>query len=214
MVEAYGYVRVSTKEQDELVQVSALEEFAKSRNITVVKYFIDKGASGAMRFKDRPAANELLKALEGGSVRTLLIFSLDRLGRDMLDALETLVELEERGVTTISLKEEFLQVLDPQVRRLILAVLLWVAEFERRRLRERLEAAWAAGKQKGRPRKVSESVVRAYLEKYKGLPLKAIWKIMTVDGIRISYKTLLRRVKELKQHVSVRQPSLSAVTGA
>ena len=79
------------------------------------------------------------------------------------------------------------------IRRL----LSWVAEFERKRIRERQEEAWRQGKQRGRPPKVKDEVLLKYLKKYKGLSKKDIWKIMRQDGYELSYDRFLRRVKKL-----------------
>lgn len=69
----------------------------------------------------------------------------------MLDTLNTVIELENRGYKVITVKEEWLQTLDDNIRKLVLSILSWVAEFERKRIRERQEEAWRMGKQKGSP---------------------------------------------------------------
>jgi len=193
-----GYIRVSTKEQDEEVQRRAVEEFAKQRGIDAVRWYIDKGESGAKSFKERPAGSQLLQDLDQLRPECVLAWSIDRLGRSMLDTMSVVLELESRGIRVITLKEEFLQTLDPNIRKLILSILSWIAEYERRRMRERQEEAWRQGKQRGRPQKVSDTTILHYIRKYQGLKLKDIWKIMRSDGHDISYDRFLRRVKKLK----------------
>lgn len=194
-----AYVRVSTKEQDENIQRRALEDFARSRGLDIVKWYVDKGESGAKPFKSRPSASELLTDVSSLRPEGVLVWSIDRLGRTMLDTLSTILELEEKGVKVISVKEEWMQALDSNVRKLILGIISWVAEFERRRIRERQEEAWRAGKQKGRPPKVRDEVIKRYLEKYlpKGLSLMDVWRIMKGEGINIHYETLRRRANKL-----------------
>jgi len=106
----------------------------------------------------------------------IVAWSLDRFGRTMLDTLNTVLELERQGYKVITVKEEWLQTLDDNIRKLILSILAWVAEFERRRIRERQEEAWRQGKQKGRPLKVPDEVLLGYLKEYGrlGLTKKAI----------------------------------------
>ena len=193
-----AYIRVSTKEQDEEVQRKAIREFAKQRGIEVVEWYIDKGESGAKSFRERPQARKMLEELETVKPDCVVAWSLDRLGRTMLDTLNTVIKIENRGVKVITVKEEWLQTLDNNIRKLILSILAWVAEFERRRIRERQEEAWAQGKQKGRPPKVSDEVILRYLKKYQGLSKKDIWKIMSKDGFEISYDRFLRRLKKLE----------------
>ena len=150
-MKAVAYIKVSTKEQDEEVQRKAIEEFAKQRGIAVLKYYVDKGESSAKPFKSRPSAQLLLQELDKLKPDCIIAWSLDRLGRTMLDTLNTVIELENRGYKVITVKEEWLQTLDDNIRKLVLSILSWVAEFERKRIRERQEEAWRMGKQKGSP---------------------------------------------------------------
>ncbi|MEM2201822.1 MAG: recombinase family protein, partial [Ignisphaera sp.] len=151
----------------------------------------------AKPFIERPMARQLLQKIDEQKVDAVIVWSIDRLGRTMLDTLNTIQTLESKGIKVISIKEEWLQTLDDSVRRLVLSILSWVAEFERKRIRERQIEAWSQGKQKGRPRKLKLETVEKYLKRYSNIKLKNIWKIMKVDGIDISYNTLRRYVKEL-----------------
>ncbi|MEM1606373.1 MAG: recombinase family protein [Fervidicoccaceae archaeon] len=196
-MKAFAYIRVSTREQDEDIQRKAIEEFAYQRGIEVTGLFIDKGESGAKPFIERPMARQLLQKIGEQKVDAVIVWSIDRLGRTMLDTLNTIQTLESKGVKVISIKEEWLQTLDENIRKLLLSVLAWFAEFERKRIRERQIEAWSQGKQKGRPRKLKLEVVEKYLKRYSNIKLKNIWKIMKMDGIDISYNTLRRYVKEL-----------------
>ena len=202
-----AYVRVSTREQDEEVQRKAIEEFARSRGAEVLGWYVDKGESGARPFRDRPAASRLLEDLPKLGVDCVLAWSIDRLGRSMLDTMNTILELESRGMRVVTVKEEFLQTLDTNIRKLILSILSWVAEYERRRIRERQEEAWRQGKRKGRPPKVSDDVLLRYYSKYvagMGLTLRDLWKIMNADGVGISYSTLRQRVRRLVEEGRIR----------
>jgi len=202
-----AYVRVSTREQDEEVQRSAIEEFARSRGLDVLAWYVDKGESGAKPFKDRPGASRLLEDLRKLQPQCVLAWSIDRLGRSMLDTMNTILELESHGIRVVTVKEEFLQTLDPNIRKLILSILSWVAEYERRRIRERQEEAWRQGKRKGRPPKVSDDVLLRYYSKYvagMGLTLRDLWKIMNADGVGISYSTLRQRVRRLVEEGRIR----------
>jgi len=119
-----------------------------------------------------------------------------------LDTMSVVLGLESRGIRVITLKEEFLQTLDPNIRKLILSILSWVAEYERRRIRERQEEAWKMGKPRGRPRKVNDETILRYFKQYvvdKGLSIKDMWKIMVGDGIDVSYSRLRQRIRELKE---------------
>jgi len=202
-MKAVAYIRVSTKEQDEEVQRRAIEEFARKHNIVIVKYYVDKGQSGAKKFIERPGAKELLEEIDKLRPDVLLAWSLDRIGRSMLDTLNTVIMLEkEKGVKVVTIKEEFLQTVDENFRKLIISMLAWFAEFERKRIRERQEEAWRQGKQKGRPPKITREEVEYYLKKYSNLSLRDILRIINSERREkgkpeISYWTLYKKVKEL-----------------
>ncbi len=193
-----AYVRVSTKEQDEEVQRKAIEDFTKKRGIEVVEWYVDKGESGGKPFRERPEANRLLSELDAVKPDIIVAWSLDRFGRTMLDTLNMILELERRGYKVITVKEEWLQTLDSNIRKLILSILAWVAEFERRRIRERQEEAWRQGKQKGRPPKVSDETIMQYYRKYRKYgTIKYVWLRMKEDGHNISYDRLRKRLRKL-----------------
>ncbi len=199
---AVAYIRVSTKEQDENVQRKAIEEFANMRNIEIVKWYVDKGESGSKTFMERPGARQLLQELETIKPDLIISWALDRLGRTMIDTLNTIMELEKRGYKVVTVKEEWLQTLDDNIRKLVLSILSWVAEFERRRIRERQEEAWRQGKQKGRPPKLTEKELEYYIKRYPTLSLSDITDLINGDRIRkglplVSYYTVLRKAKKL-----------------
>jgi putative DNA-invertase from lambdoid prophage Rac len=201
IVKGIAYIRVSTKEQDEEVQKKAIEAFVAQKGIEIAKWYIDK-VSGAQLFKRRPGAQELLNELDVLKPECLVSWSLDRLGRDMLDTMSLVLEFESKGIRVITVKEEFLQTLDPTIRKLLLSFFAWIAEFERRRIRERQEEAWNQGKQKGRPMKVKDQIILKYYSEYvvkRGLSIADMQKIMRYDGYEIAYVTLKRRIQKLKK---------------
>lgn len=196
----FGYVRVSTKEQDEEIQVRAIEDFAKTRSIELVKVFVDKGESGGKSFRERPGASELLNAVELFRPECVVSWSLDRIGRSMLDTLNVILELENKGVKVITVKEEFLQTLDQNIRKLIISILAWVAEYERKRIRERQLEAWDHGKQKGRPPKLKPEELVTYIAKYPMLSLRDITRLINSErrpGDQVSYITVWKLAKKL-----------------
>ena len=88
----YLYIRVSTKEQNEDRQLALKNKYGL-RNSDV---FIDKATGKNF---DRPAYQNLKEELQKGD--TLIIMSLDRLGRNKEQALEELRELKQKGVRLI-----------------------------------------------------------------------------------------------------------------
>ena len=193
--EAYAYVRVSLEEEHPENQRIAIEQWARLHSYRVVEWFEDLGVSGAVAPWERPGFKRLLEVARARPL-PILVYELSRIGRSFYETLRALQELEGLGapVIAVSPKESFLQSLDPQVRKLVVAVLAWAAERERELLRQRtiegMKRAKMQGKHVGRPRK-NIDWRRVKQLRDRGLSYRAIAKLLGV-----SYNTLLRRLKE------------------
>lgn len=146
-----GYARVSTADQDEALQVDALEA-AGCRTI-----YCDR-ASG--KSTDRPELIACLRALRAGD--ELVVWRLDRLGRSLRDLIAIVEDLHGRSVAFRSLTEQLETA--SAGGRLIFQIFGALAEFERALIRERtmagLAAARARGHKGGRKRKLSAKDLR------------------------------------------------------
>ncbi len=147
-----GYARVSTAEQDAALQHDALSAAGCWKVWTDV-------VSDAKT--DRPQLALVLEALQPGN--TLVVWRLDRLGRSLPHLIETVKELEGRGVGFRSLTES-IDTTTPG-GRLIFHIFGSLAEFERDLIRERttagLAAARARGRTGGRPTVMTTAKIRA-----------------------------------------------------
>jgi DNA invertase Pin-like site-specific DNA recombinase len=137
MGHALGYARISTSEQDPALQHDALREAGCWRIFTDT-------ASGS--HAGRPQLAALLDQLRPGDV--LVVWRLDRLGRSVRDLIDTIAELDDRGVGFRSLQEA----IDTTTAggRLLLHVFASLAQFESELLRERTVAGLAAARARGR----------------------------------------------------------------
>lgn len=138
-----GYARVSTREQDAAMQAEALTAAGCEK-------IYEETASGAQR--DRPELIKALGYLRKGDV--LVVWKLDRLARSIKQLIETIEDLEKRGIGFISLTEA-IDTTTPG-GRLVFHVFAALAEFERELIRERtnagLKSAKARGVKLGRPK--------------------------------------------------------------
>lgn len=132
-----GYARVSTQDQSTDAQTDRLTAAGCER------LFVET-ASGALR--DRPQLAACMAYLRRGD--TLVVTKLDRLGRSLPHLIQTVQELDQRGVTLVSLTEA----IDTSTAagRLLLHVLAAIASFERDLIRERTHAGLAAARARGR----------------------------------------------------------------
>jgi len=145
-----GYARVSTREQDPAYQRAQLEQAGCER------IYIET-ASGAQR--DRPQLAEALQYAREGDV--LVLPRLDRLARSLRQLLDTVEDLDARGVGLRSLAES----IDTTSAggRLVFQVFGALAEFERELIRERttagLDYARSQGRIGGRPRVMDDKTI-------------------------------------------------------
>ncbi len=146
-----GYARVSTEDQNLDLQRDALEKAGCEQIYT------DK-VSGTKA--ERKGLTEALSHLRSGD--TLVVWRLDRLGRSLRHLIDTVTDLQERGVGFKSLTEN----IDTTTSggKLVFHIFAALAEFEREIIRERtkagLTAARARGKSGGRPKALTDKQVQ------------------------------------------------------
>ena len=143
----YGYIRVSTREQNEDRQVIALREVGvPERNV-----YIDKQSGKNF---NRPQYKKLLRKMKKDDL--LYIKSIDRLGRNYAEILEQWRMLtKDKGIDIVVLD---MPLLDPRrgkdlmgtfLSDIVLQVLSFVAENERTNIRQRQAEGIAAAKARG-----------------------------------------------------------------
>ena len=132
-----GYTRVSTASQDAQLQLDALvDSGVQKRDV-----FADV-TSGSRTAIERPGMKRLLDYAESGD--TVVVWRIDRLGRSLIDVLNTVNLMRDKGVKIKSLSDG----IDPETTsgRLMLGML---ATHERELITERVNAGIAAAKQSG-----------------------------------------------------------------
>jgi len=179
-VTAYGYVRVSTVDQNPELQFDAL----RALGIDDDHMFIDH-ISGST--KSRPALDRLLETLVEGD--EVVVWKLDRLGRSTQHLIETIELFKTRGVA-------FRSVTDPvdtttPAGNLVFQIFAALAEFERALIVERtqagLEAARANGRHGGRKSNISpEAAAHIRQLREDGWTVRQIAKVVRVSPSAVS----------------------------
>jgi putative DNA-invertase from lambdoid prophage Rac len=150
----YGYVRVSTLQQanegesldTQLRQIQSYSDL-KGFEIPPENFITEKGVSGSLEFERRPEGSKLFNQLSSGDV---LIFSkLDRAFRNTRNALNTLHELKQRGVSVhfIDLGGD---VTNDGIGSVIFTILSAFATFERERIATRIREVKQVQKSEGK----------------------------------------------------------------
>lgn len=135
-----GYTRVSTASQDAQLQLDSLTASGVQRR----DIFSDV-TSGSKNARDRPGMKKLLEYAQTGD--TVVVWRVDRLGRSLVDVLNTVDLLRDRGVELRSISDG----IDPATTtgRLMLNMLATLAEYERELITERVNAGIAAARAGG-----------------------------------------------------------------
>lgn len=147
----YGYLRVSTDEQDINSQRQGVNAFAEKNGWSIEKYITDEGVSGG---KDPSKRNlgGLLNSLQKGDI--VIASEISRLGRDLYMVMDILHFCMEREVVIYTVKDKFTLGKDIQSKVLAFAFGL-AAEIERQmiqqRTREGLKLRMKMGILLGRP---------------------------------------------------------------
>ena len=145
-----GYILVSTDTQDLDKQRHLLLEYAQ-HNQWVINRFVEVEISSTRNSKKR-RIDELLALLDADDI--FLVAELSRLGRNMLQTLNIINALGEKGVDLIFVRQPELSTTGPHTQ-LLLAIYSYFAEAEQEyisaRPKQELAVAKAKGKLLGRP---------------------------------------------------------------
>ena len=169
-----GYARVSTGLQNLNLQEDRLTQYGCE------KIFSDHISGSKSK---RPGLDKAIEFARSGD--TIVVWRLDRLGRNMEDLITLVNELNNRGVSFHSLEENITMDKSSSTGQLLFHLFAAFAEFERNLILERSSAgriaARARGRYGGRPEKLNKQDLKLLKTLYdNGTPIKTIaeqWKV-------------------------------------
>lgn len=198
MCKVIGYCRISTSWQDNDAQKTHILEYAQ-RNRIIIDEFIESETSSKLSPKERKI-DELFEKL--GNDDILLCSELSRLGRNMMQTLNIITDLINKGVKIIFIRQPELSTNSPH-GKLLMAIYSYFAETERDFISLRTKAglanAIAKGQLLGRPRGAKNSkgspfdAVKNDIKKHLklGIPINSILKIINNNSKqKLSYSAL------------------------
>jgi site-specific DNA recombinase len=212
-----AYLRVSTDEQRERQSINTQRDFAERycalHNLAAYRVYADDGVSGTVPLEKRPEGSQILHDARLGKFDQLLIYKLDRLGRETRLILNAVAELEKLGVRVRSMTEEFDT--GSSTGRLMLTLLSGFAAHERDAFRERSAAgilrrvaeagAWLGGIVPYGYRKVGEKRTAQLLISEQPIPglamseadvIRDVFRMSAVE--RKSCRVIAARLNELR----------------
>lgn len=195
----YGYLRVSSDEQDVNSQKQGVDGFASEKGWSIDKYITDEGVSGG-KDPDKRNLGPLLKILQKGD--SIICSEISRLGRDLYMVMDILHFCMEQGCVIYTVKDKF--VLGDDIQSKVLAFAFGLsAEIERQMIRQRtkegLKLRMKLGVLLGRPigKQTCEEKSKLYhvkdkvIEQWKwGVPFRRIAENFSVDRNTV-YRALI-----------------------
>lgn len=157
-----GYARVSKADGSQSLDLQ--KDALLQAGVSEDRIYKDR-VSG--KSANRPGLTACLKALQPGN--TLVVWKLDRLGRDLQHLIETVEDLRQRQINFKVLAGAGAEIDTTTANgRLFFAVFAALAEYERELISERtkagLQAARARGRMGGRPRKIDATAVQMAMQ--------------------------------------------------
>ena len=199
----YGYVRVSTKEQNEDRQVQAMLDFG----IPKERIFIDKQSGKDF---ERAEYQTLKRMLKDSPNSLLVIHSIDRLGRNYKEITKEWKEIITECKADIKILDmelldttQYKDLLGTFISDLILQVLSFVAEQERKNIRKRqaegIAVAKAQGKELGRPKaEITEQFIQEW-KKWKNGEQTANQTMINTNTKRTTFYKLSKQLEKVEQ---------------
>ena len=181
------YVRVSTDHQSVKNQEIELQVVAERHGWQVVSVYRDQGISGAKGRDKRPGLDKLLQAVARKEFDMVAAWSVDRLGRSLIDLVGILQEFHAKHVD-LYLHQQGIDTTTPAGKAMFQMMGVF-AEFERSMIHERvmvgLARARAEGTQLGRPAKVAGNAARVKALRAARAGGKSIRAIAREQGVGI-----------------------------
>ena len=184
------------------IRVSTIEQNTDRQDNFNGKKYTDK-CSGSIAFKDRKEASKLLSNQD---VTEVLVHSIDRLGRNTIDIMQTIQEFTGRGINVVSVKEGLNTIVDGKenpVAKMMIGILGTLAEFELTRIKERqaegIANARTKGVYKGRPSETSESIESFLAKESTQSILKHLRNGESIGRTALLSKSSTGKVKKVKK---------------
>lgn len=146
-IRAALYARVSTDDQTTENQLIELRAAAKRLGWTVVDEFVDHAISGAKGRSGRPKLDAMLKGVARKDFDLVASWSVDRLGRSLIDLVGLLQELHSTGVE-LYLHQQGINTTTPAGKAMFQMMGVF-AEFERSMIQERVKSGMNRAKEHG-----------------------------------------------------------------
>ena len=192
------YMRVSTTDQNTDGQKLEINKWIQGNGIDPkqVQWYIDK-VSGATL--ERPELDQLRKDVFNGAIKTVVVYRLDRLSRNMQDGVNILCDWCEKGVRIVSTSQQI--DFSGITGKMMAAIIFAIAQMELGNIKERQTAGIAAAKERGvyKGRKPGAIKAGVSLKKVAKLREKGFTQEEIARAMGLGISTVARYLKRLQE---------------
>jgi DNA invertase Pin-like site-specific DNA recombinase len=183
------YCRVSSQGQKNDSQRSEIRRWLRGNGIATssVEWFEDKETGRSL---ERPAFDALQTAVFHGSIKTVVVWKLDRISRHQVDGIRVLADWCDQGVRVVSVTQ--LIDLRGAVGRMVASVLFGIAEIELEYRRERQAAGIRVAKKRGAYRGRKAGTTKATPARALELRERGLTASEIANALNVSPRTVFR----------------------
>ena len=186
------YIRVSSQNQKTDSQRAEIQRWleAHGHDLDTVQWFEDTETGAHM---SRAGFTALSEAIFAGTVKTVVVWKLDRIARSMREGINTLSQWCEAGVRIVSVTQQI--DLSGTVGHLVAGVLFAIGEIELQYVRERQAAGIALAKQRGVYKGRKKGTTKGKPERARELRARGMTLNEIAQAIGVDRRTIGRYLK-------------------
>lgn len=208
----FGYMRVSTKEQNTDRQETAIKEYCQANNIELNErdIFVDKASGKDFEREEYKALKRMLRAGD-----TLIVKELDRLGRNMQGIKEEWQDLTTKGINLVVIDTSILNTNNKTdleknlISNIVFELLAYMGEREREKIKQRQTEGIAelkarnGGKGIGRPALILNTLSAEQMvilnENYSKIKSKELSNVKLMELLGLKKNSYYKIIKEFEQ---------------
>lgn len=186
------YIRVSTLDQNVGGQEAEIRRWLSGQGIgeSEAVWYVDKSTGDNF---ERPSFLKLQEGIFRGDVRTVVVWKLDRLSRNMVEGLNVLAGWCDRGLRVVSVTQQI--DFSGALGKLLAAVLLGVAEMEQETRRERQSAGISVAKARGVYKGRKRGTLKVDPRRAKELRGKGLTQVEISTALGVSVSSVRRYLR-------------------
>jgi DNA invertase Pin-like site-specific DNA recombinase len=188
-----AYLRVSSQDQKHDSQQSEIRRYLKNNGIHLnrVTWYEDTETGTLLK---RPEFERLQADIFAGKIKTVILWKLDRLSRNLRDGVNVLADWADKGLKIIVITQQV--ELSGVIGRTIAALLRGLAEIEHTNIKERQKAGIEAAKLRGVYTGRARGSTKANPTRARELKQKGLTNAEVSVALGISHRTLRRYLSD------------------